>query len=298
MKKNIVLLALFANLIIYAPIYTLSIVYSFRIAQITRQQIIQETQQKPNALSTVIFDLFQKNHTFDIRENYAGGMLTYNLNFLKKYYLRTDFAVAHTNQTIKKVPNVDATESDDILFTLGRNFQVTEKSRITLSGLFGIPTHSVNNLQRVGFGLGQVGLGAQIDGLYKIDRTIDFLWGARYNYFIPRTAFNAQEKAYKFSVGSIADLLVGLQTSNQLSHGLEGGYAARWGFGISAFPIIPKIDDLNYMRNNFYFVYKYGFLTKDAAHRLLLNISYGFDAKPKLYGYKAITILMGWGIAF
>lgn len=298
MKKNIFVLALLLHLLNYLPISAISIVYNFRIAQITRQRITNPNDTKTNSLSWLIFNFFQKNKNLNLRENYTGGLTTYNKNFAEKYYFRTDLAVAHSSQTVKDVTNVDAIESDDILFTTGRNFKISEKSRVTLSGLLGIPTHSVNTLERIGFGVGQVGIGAQLDGLYKLAQPVDFLWGTRYNYFIPRTAFDALDNSYKFTVGSIADVLVALQTSNILYHGLEGGYAARWGFGIKACPIIPKIEDLNYMRNNFYLVYKYTFLTERVAHRLLLTVSYGFDSKPKNKGYQAVMLWGAWGIAF
>lgn len=285
--------------------YGLSVVYNFRIAQITRKPIAHPKIQRPFSLETLCFDLFQKMHAFDIKENYAGGLITFNYNFAEKYYFRTDLAVAHINQTVNSLPAVNEIEPDDILFTLGRNFTLSPKSRITASGLFGIPTHPIFTLQRVGFGSGQVGIGAQIDGLYKMSKHIDFLWGARYNYFIPQTALgiaqpslNILDRPYKFTIGSIADVLVALQTNRPLSHGIEGGYDARWGFGIKSCPNILNLSLLNYMRNNFYLVYKYTFLTKRVAHRFLFNISYGFDVKPKLYGYNAVMVWTSWGIAF
>jgi hypothetical protein len=298
MKKNIIALTLLLELITYVPMSAVSVVYNFRIAQITRQPIAKSTSHRHTTLSGLLFDFFQKNKHFDIRENYAGGLITFNHDFAEKYYFRTDFAVAHASQTIGKITQADDTEPDDILCTMGRNFILNKKSRVTLSGLFGIPTHSVNTLQRAGFGTGQVGVGAQLDGLYKFNNHIDVLWGTRYNYFIPRTAFDALDNSYKFTIGSIADILIALQSNNLLPHGLEGGYAARWGFGIDAKPIIPEIESKNYMRNNFFLVYKYTFLTKRVANRFLFNISYGFDSKPKNKGFKAVMIWGAYGIAF
>lgn len=298
MKKNIYKLFLILGLFIHLPLPALSIVYNFRIAQLTRQPIAQKTNSRPNSASLLLFNLFQKTHAFNIRENYTGGLATYNRNFAERYYFKTDFAVAHVDRNVDKITKVSVTEPDNILISMGRNFTLGKKSNATFSGLLGIPTHSVKTLQRVGFGVGQVGVGAQLDGLYKLCKPVDFLWGIRYNYFIPRTAFDTLGNSYKFTVGSIADILVALQTSNPLSHGLEGGYNARWGFGVHAVPDFANIDQLNYMRNSFYLAYKYTFLTKRVAHRLLLNISYGFDSKPKLYGYDAVIVWGAWGIAF
>lgn len=296
--KKIFLYIFILQLLTESFIHGVSVVYNFRIAQITRQSIGQQTEKRPNSLSMLLFDFFQKTHSFNIRENYAGGLLTYNRDIAKLCYFRTDFAVAHVNQKNNCVQTVEVIEPDNILLSAGRNFKPTERSKVTLSGLLGIPTHEVNTLQRVGFGVGQVGVGVQLDGLYKITKPIDFLWGARYNYFIPRTAFNAQGDCYQFTVGSIADVIVALQSSNPLSHGIEGGYSGRWGFGAHATPRIAQIGLLNYMRNNVYLVYKYTFLRKYFAHRLLLNVSYGSDAKPKNYGYDAVMVWASWGISF
>jgi hypothetical protein len=298
MKKNIFPLTLFLKLFAHIPASALSVVYNFRIAQITRHRIADQTQEKSSSVSPLLFDLYQKSHAFGVRENYAGGLVTYNKEFAEKNYFRADFAVAHVNQTVKRCPKIDVIEPDDILLTMGRSFQFSQKSKATTSILFGIPTHSIYSLQRVGMGYGQVGLGIQLDGVYKFTKDVDFLWGSRYNYFIPQTALDATGKCYNFTIGSIADILVALQTNNPLGHGVEGGYSGRWGFGIEATPTIANIDRFNYMRNNFYLVYKYSFLTPRLAHRFLLNISYGSDAKPKCYGYNAVMVWGSWGIAF
>ncbi len=298
MKKNTLIAILLTGLCTHLPIFTISVVYNFRIAQITRKPIGDTTNTHPNSISLLLFDFFQKSKGLYLRENYIGGLFTYNLNFAQKYYFRADFADAHVNQTLKKAPNINVAESDDILFTVGRNILARERSKVSISGVLGIPTHSVNTLQRVGFGTGQVGIGGQLDGLYKLTPKIDFLWGGRYNYFIPRSAFDAQDNCYRFTIGNIADILVAFQTSKPLGHGIEGGYDARWGFGVHATPNIPQLDRINYMRNNFYLVYKYTFLTERYAHRFLLNFSYGFDSKPKCIGYQAFMIWTSWGIAF
>lgn len=276
-----------------------SIVYNFRVAQVTGQPIIEQTHKKSYASSSpLVFNYFQKSQGFNIRENYTGGLATFYYNFASKYYLRADLAVAHANQKIDNLQTVDVTEPDDILLTLSRKITTIKSSHVAVSGMFGIPTHPVYTLQRIGFGPGQVGIGTQLDGRHALNKYVDLIWGGRYNYFIPRTAFDILDKPYKFTVGSIADLLVALRSSYRFLHGFEGGYDARWGFGPRACPVIANINLLNYMRNSFYLVYKYTLLTKRATHRILLNISYGFDVKPKLYGYNAVMVFGSWGVAF
>lgn len=316
MYKKIVLTSLFLN----ATTKTISMVYNFRIAQITRQPIVhkhhenphnegtiffdffkqlQDPDSNPYTIGTVIFDFFQKSYVGNIFENYSGGFINFTRTFSAPYYFRTDFAVSHINQTINGVQTINETEPDDILFTFGRNFEVSPTSRFTLSGLIGIPTHSVFFLQRIVFGGGQVGAGIQLDGFQKLTKKTDFLWGTRYNYFIPRTAQDLLQNSYKFTVGSIADILVGIQTTLSFKHGIEGGYSGRWGFGANATPTIPIVSKTNYMRNNIYFVYKYSLLTQRTAQRATLSVSYGRDSKPKDLGYKyAFMIWGGWGMKF
>jgi len=287
------------KLLDHLQVSAVSVVYNFRVAQITRQPIAQKNiNHKPNTLSLLLFDFFQKTRCFDIRENYAGGLATYSRNFSENYYFRTDFATASAHQTVKKIETANVIESDDILFTVERNILQHEQGKVSVCGLLGIPTHSVYTLQRVGIGTGQVGLGAQLDGLYKLAQNCDFLCGARYVYFIPRNAIDNFGNSYKFTIGSIADLLLALQTNRTLGHNIEGGYAVRWGFDIHATPAIPELNNLNYTRNNFYLVYKYTFLKDRFAHRFLFNISYGFDSKPKKIGYNAVMVWGSWGIAF
>lgn len=304
MKKNRVVCAVIYGVMMPLLISPISVVYNFRIAQITRKpienQVMKQLDDKANSESLLLFNFFQKSPMLRLCENYTGALATYNHNFGQNYYLRVDSAFAHVDQTLAKRCNVNVVESDDILLTSGRNFTLGEQSKGTVSVCFGIPTHSVYTLQRVGFGTGQVGIGAQFDGMYRFPNYIDALWGTRYNYFIPRKSCDALGSSYRFTVGSIADILVALQTNGTLSlrHGLEGGYAARWGFGIDAAGKLPNLKSLEYMRNSFYLVYKYGFLTKRFAHRFLCNISYGFDSKPKLYGYHAFMGWVSWGMAF
>ena len=297
-NKNIASLTL---LIFLAPttVSTISVVYNFRIAQITKQPITTKQDKHPYSLTALLFNLFQETYVNNIHENYCGGLVAFNYNIGSSYYIRTDFAVSHFNQVQQQVRIVEETESDDILVTFGRNFQPNDKSRVTLSGLVGVPTHSPFTLQRIPFGSGQVGVGIQLDGLYKLAKKTDFLWGTRYNYFIPRTAQDALENHYKFTTGSIADLLAAIQTSFSLAHGLEGGYAARWGFGARAWPVIPILARTNYQRNSFYLVYKYTILTPKTAQRLLFDVTYGFDSRPKELGYKnAVMVWAAWGMNF
>ena len=278
----------------------ISIVYNFRIAQITKQTISNETRDNPAMLTALFFDLYQKKYTGDISQNFIGGLGSYIYNFESSDYLRLDFAFSNIHEKAHQVTTFSGTEFDDILLTIGHNFQPTQQSKITLSGLFGIPTHPILDLEHVSFGYGQVGAGIQLDGSYQFkNNPTYFLWGTRYLGFIPRCAKTADENSYKFSIGNVGDLLVALK-NNWNHHGLEAGYTARFNFGASVY---PKYDDIvaktNYTRNNFYVVYKYKFQKNNFLHRFLINAAYGFDSKPKQYGNKYIIMIWtSWSISF
>lgn len=277
-----------------------SIVYNFRIAQITKQSINNETHDSPTMLTALFFDVYQKKHTENISQNFIGGLGSYIYNFESSDYLRFDFAFSNIHQKTNGVTTFSGTEFDDILLTVGHNFQPNNQSKITLSGLFGIPTHPILDLQHASFGYGQVSAGVQLDGSCQFKNSPTyFLWGTRYLGFIPRCTLAADQHYYKFSIGNIADLLVGLK-NNWNHHGLEGGYTARFDFGAN---VSPKYDDIiaktNYIRNNFYLVYKYKFEKNNYLHRFLLNAAYGFDSKSKKYGNKyIITLWTSWSISF
>ncbi len=275
--------------------YAISIVYNFRIAQITKQPIADPTTNLDNKKYTVlglVFDVYQKKYTLGITQNFAGALGAFTYNF-KPYFFRTDFAVSHIKAKAYDTTTFSGTEADDILFTFGRNFVINDKSRVTLSGLFGVPTHRITTLEHVGFGYGQIGLGAQFDGTYRFDHVHHLLYGTRYIYFAPRNALDATCKSYKFTIGNVADLLLALN-NRWVKHGVEFGYTARFDFGSH---ITPNLDDIvektNYIRNNFYLVYKYKFKIHETNNRLLFNIAYGFDSKPKRFGNKYIITFWG-----
>ncbi len=279
-----------------ANVSAISIVYNLRIAQITKQPL---SNDKRDTYETVmlLFDQYQKKYN-GIRQNFIGGLGTFIYNF-KSCYFRVDAAASHIHQEGGGATPFSGTETDDILFTGGYNFKMNDRALLTLSGLFGIPTHKILSLQHVSFGYGEVGAGAQIDGSYALNHTTALLYAARYIHFLPRTAQDNLGINYRFTIGNLGDLLVACKNS-WTKHGLEGGYTARANFGAH---IYPHLDDTvaktNYQRSSFYLVYKYNFLIHNLSSRLLFNIAYGFDHKPKIFGNKHIlTLWTAWKISF
>lgn len=280
----------------HVNVSAVSIVYNFRIAQITKQPIFERTEDKRNTLVVLPFYQFRQKYN-GTRQNFLGSLGSY-IYHSKQYYFRTDFALSHIKDHSKDTLFSD-TETDDILFTLGRNVVLSKKDDITLSGLFGIPTHRVFRLQHLEFGTGQYGVGLQLDGFHGLDKGSAFLYGARYIHFLPRNALDTTEKKYRFTRGNIGDLFFAYKY-NWNNHGIETGYTARTGFGAH---ISPHLDDIvkksTYTRSNFYAVYKYKFLINNLPNRFLFNISYGFDHNRKEFSNKYIvTFWASWNINF
>ena len=286
--------------IICSPaLFTISIVYNFRIAQITKQSFFHEKHKKKYSVILLPFDQYQKKYVGDITQNFLGELSTFIYNFDNNYF-RIDAAFSHIHETTLGATTFTSTETDDILFTIGRDFHLNEQSKVTLSGLFSVPTHKILSLKHISFGYGQVGTGLQLDGLYEFKPRQDIIYGARYVHFYPGSAQDSSCTNYRFGVGNLADLLLAYKYNWPHHHGIEFGATQRWDFGASICPALDNtVAKTEYTRSNFYFVYKYRFKRPSANHRLLLNIAYGFDEKPKLYGNKLIlTLWAAWDVRF
>lgn len=275
----------------------ISIVYNFRIAQITKQPIFEKDHHKNHTIVTLLFDEYLKKYN-GTHQKFLGGFGSFIYNS-KSYYFRTDVALSSIHEVTDGITTFSGTETDDILFSAGRNFILNNRTTITFSGLCGFPTHKVFNLQHAEFGYGQIGAGMQLDGLYDLKNMNTLLYGVRYIYFSSRKALDTTGKKYTFTFGNVADILTAYK-KDWKKHGLELGYTFRSNFGADVY---PNFDDIiqktNYIRSSFYAVYKYKFLLNNTANRLLFNISYGLDHEPKMYGNKyIITLWASWNISF
>ncbi len=284
-----------------APLSAISMVYNFRIAQITKQPVSLDADSATNnnhTLVALLFDQYRKKYT-GITQNFAGALGSFIYDF-KPYYFRADCAVSHIHEWCGVATTFSGTETDDILFTCGRNFILNNQTTVTLSGLFGIPTHRIFRLQHVDFGYSQVGTGIQLDGSYSLNDTSALLYGTRYIYFIPRDAYDDSCLQHDFTLGNVADILFAYKNNWNDTHGLESGYTFRTRFGAD---ICPNLDDTitktNYIRSNFYLVYKYRFSLDHTHNRFMLYGSYGFDHSPQLYGSRyIITLWTSWTLNF
>lgn len=286
-------------LLFYTDVSAISVVYNFRIAQITKQPLNKPDSHRRKVINILPFNTYLKKYCGGIRQNFAGclGSFIYNLDH---YYIRADIAFAHINQTANHISTFSGTHTDDILFSGGREFEVSEQTKLNVSGLLGFPTHNSYSLQHIALGTGQIGTGIQFDGSTKFYNQAKFIYGTRLLYFIKGIAQTTAGKEYLFTAGKLADILVALSNRWGQHHGLEGGYTVRWLFDSQICPKLENIlDQTNFRGNSFYLTYKYGFETDRTSQRLLLTVGYGFDGKPKLYGYKNIvTVWAAWAVNF
>lgn len=122
----------------------------------------------------------------------------------------------------------------------------------------------------------------------------------RYIRFIPRDGLDTNEEKHKFTLGNVSDFLLAYKNNFNRHHGLEFGYTARFRYGAYVSPILDSIvQKANYIRSNFYGVYKYRFLINNVSNRLLFYAAYGFDHLPQTFGNKYIlTLWTSWHISF
>lgn len=271
--------------------------YNFRIAQITKEHVFEADIHKRTLIGLLFDEVFAKRYD-KIHANYVGGLGTFIYSFGGSYFLRTDFAVAHIQQQSSRGRFSDA-QTDDVLFTLGKNFKFSNYIDLTVSGLFGIPTHHVYTLYQPEFGTGQYGVGVQIDNGYKFTPIHSLLLGARYVYFIPRNARNELCNRFKFTTGNLIDLLIASKNVWG-KHGLEIGFTQRFACGAKIYPDLADIlEKSNYIRLMWYGVYQYKFKTQKTINRLLFNIASGFDPAPKKFGHKYLVFMwVAWDLKF
>lgn len=284
--------------ILYNSSFPVSFVYNFKIAQITKQPVLED-KNNMNYIAMIL--LLGEYHTkYDCTKQQFNGVLWSYIQEFYNNFFRIDFAQSHVKEIKNNVVTLSENDTDDMVFTFGHSFKINDYSITTLSVLGGVPTHRIERLQRVTFGEGQGGIGVQLDGSYNLSDRTNFLWGTRYIYFFPGPALDIDCKEHIFTIGNVGDLLFAVNKWWNKKYGLEIGYAARWQFGARIYPYLENIIcKTNYSRNSFYIVCKYKFKTDHFAHRLLLDITNGFDSKPKDYGNKHIlTVWLSYSLGF
>ncbi len=274
-----------------------SIVYSFRIAQITRAQLLRASDYNRHT-GALVFDNLHEQYD-GTRQNFIGAFSSFIYN-KDSFYWRIDGAISHIHEKMRCTGTTfSGTQTDDLLFTAGKVYKFNDNSVVTFSGLFGVPTHKIHSLQHADFGFGQFGLGVQCDSIHRFSKQDSVIAGGRYLHFFPRTALDTLCMRHRFSVGNAVDLLL---AHSHIWHtcGIEYGYNVRFPFGSL---ICPPLGNLVHIptpvQSAFYFVYKCAFNKKSTAQGFLFYVSYAFDhSRASLANKHILTLLAAWGISF
>lgn len=301
-KKIIMLVIICSSLIIDLQAAS-TIVYNLRIAETTTSRRFEEFGDLPWVASTTLVGQFRQSHA-DTNQALAGTLAT--LSYAKKnWFIRLDFAAAHVRLHSSLFPTLDQsrTQTDDLLFSGGYGFSWGERSRFSLSGLLGIPTHKPLDLPLVQFGSGHVGLGIQLDNNFKYCNISSLRSAARYIHFFQKQCTSLEifnPATFEFSYGNAVDLYVAHRTLWKQKHMFDFGYNPTFFFGAHLEPEVEEIkDELNFIRSNFFAAYRRYFLIKGHPSGVTFGLSSGFDHVPKRTGLKNIVTFWGsWGIAF
>lgn len=307
MKTNLILISI-SGLLLSSSIInaTISLVYNLRIAESTKQQIFEKSPHPCTLSSTIISNnRIKRDHT---KHNLLGLLESFsyaNPNF----YIRADFAFGqireatliatqnlcstHSGACIRKHSVFKELETDDILLKSGYSYSVNSKTKLTISGLLGIPTHKDFVLEHYQLGYGHVGLGIQLDGsfIYSILHKSALRCAFRLIQFIPGHIWHTVDnicKNYKINIGNLIDVFIAHHTVFG-HHSFEFGYDQIFFCNGKVSPYLDGArEKINYIRPEFFSTYKYTIVTNHIHHILSATISSGFDIWPKLHGNKRI----------
>lgn len=310
---------IFIGTLLCGQAYPATLVYNLRIAQATKHRASELEQEmlvepkitrvrgkkklKPkHPFVAAVVGLDQLRHRKDgVEQNIGGGIGTV-VWVAQDMYLRMDFAAAHLKEKADGICT-SHNQTDDILFSFGITRRLTDHSGFTFSGLFGIPTHRDEGLQRLQLGTGHVGIGLQIDAsfMYSDRHPHHAILGAvRLVHFFPATAcatFLNQQLRFRADPGNFADLLIA-HYSRWGNNSLELGYNPAFAFGASLCPPIDIVPTTDVIRNSFYANYRRTFFMRGHASGIGVGASYSFDNLP-VFGFSRIgTVWVGWGINF
>jgi hypothetical protein len=279
----------------------ISIVYNLRVAETSKRLIIESSFEKPSLAAVTLFGTFRQQYN-GARKNSGGGLFT--LLYAPEYFfLRVDGAIGRVTLNDHGIRS-GRTQTDDLLFSAGYSPRLSDKIRLTFSGLLGFPTHDDTSIERIQFGTGHYALGVQLDGAvaYSSNKDNTLRFAARFIHFFPRNVFvpiNARREQFKFGLGDLTDLFIAFHHQKG-QHSVEAGYNPSFFFDTT---ICPRLDDVlqeaDYIRNSFYGLYKYHFAISQTTHAIALALSYGFDIRPKTVGNKRIiTTWASWIVNF
>lgn len=264
-------------------IVSITLVYSFRFAEITRPSDLQLPDEKAHWIGAVTpFDRYSK--TCQGGHNNAAGALGTILYHKANTYARIDtgFATVVDHQTKNDPFACKRTQTDDILFTFGKGWIPQPRLRVTASGLVGFPTHKNVGLFRDQFGTGHFGVGAQIDNAYNYSpkKHHSFLASARYvRFFSAHSCLKAPtvQQLFNVDLGNLIDLYFA-NYSNYGKHQFEISYNPTFFFGAGFTPPNQALQRaFHFIRSSFTIDYQYGFMLGKHPSAAIFIFSYSFD---------------------
>lgn len=307
-RKNVV--TTLALMLTCCEVNNVSIVYNMKLSEITKrfqQSSIKSSGGKEDYFGATATVITQMRKTYnDIHQKTIAGLGTIQYS-PGSWYVALETAAGHVKNTFPIEVNLvkENTQVDDLLFSAGYAIGINGHTRITFSGLLGVPVHRDVTLLGAQFGTGHVGLGAQLDLAYAYTDDLDhtMLAAARYVRFLSREAeacINQQSRCFDVTLGNLVDALF---ASNHRwgHHHWEFGYDATFAFGAHVQPSIPAIDEdqFTFLRSTFYTTYAYTFPIGDHPSGFLFGFSVGTDHRPVPLGFKRLLAgWITWGIKF
>lgn len=299
MKKSLPFLVLIC--LATHPLHgTISTVYNMRIAETTKLSLDADRGATTSLSALTVFNQWRTTYR-NVNASIGGGMISL-VYIPSSFYARLDCAVANVyNETT----HFTRTEPDDLLFSTGYSLALSQKTNVTFSGFLGLPLHADQSLDRIQFGYGHAGIGAQLDSsyVYAANKQHIVRYAARSIYFLPQTVIALNDvgcyEKVRFSNGVLTDLFIA-HTSAFGNHKAEVGYNPTFLYKAT---ISPSITDAKarseYIRHAFYSTYGYSFSLKNVSSSVTVALSYAFDSGPKTFGFKRIVNAWAlWGINF
>lgn len=280
---------------------SISIVYNLRVAETSKRIEVKSTLASPSLGTFTGFGTFREKYN-GIKHACGGGLFTL-VYAPESFFLRIDAAVGRVSSNDHGV-HFSRTQTDDLLFSGGYSPRISNKIRLTFSGLLGLPTHKDTSIAHIQLGYGHYGLGVQMDGsfIFSSNSNHTLRCAARFIHFFPRTVLIKVEgghQQFKYGIGDLADLFIAFH-GKRAEHSFETGYNPSFFFNARICPHFDStVEKTNYIRNSFYGIYKYRFLINKITHMIAAALSYGFEPTPKVFGNKRIiTLWASWSINF
>lgn len=266
-----------------------SLVYNLRIAESTKRQTF-ELGENPNKIALTLFNNNRKKR-YGAVHNVLGLLETYSYT-TPSFYFRTDFAFGQVQDNCGS-SHFKELETDDLLFKSGYSYAVSPKTKISISGIFGIPTHKDFSLEHFELGFAHFGLGFQLDAsfAYSFPKASAIRCAFRFIQFLPRkiqSKFHGTMKCFNLNIGKLIDVFIAHHTVFG-HHSFEFGYDQIFFCDAKIHPFLEgAIEKVNYIRPEFFSTYKYTLATDYFHHIFSATLSGGFDIWPHLHGNKRI----------